>query len=273
MKVAILGSNVEALLAAYTAKLFNCNVKIFTTNDTFPKLNRASNFTPEPLNSFIPGNLCDKPDVIYLFKTEPENIVKKALLAEFVFTDLPYFSTDNPHFLGWNLSHITSRLFTETFGDVVLCNVMNEALVEDIRNSGSDIIISTVPLSEICKNPAHSFPLLTTVGSFKDWGYEIDSGLEDSFICWNGGNPSWFRVSHTFGRVFTEFPSTIKPPYISKEELFPVEYPNNTTCNCNPDILRIGNWGNWSSDYCDRSLLKIYNKIRQAIQTFNGGLN
>jgi len=275
MKVAILGSNVEALLAAYTAKLLNCNVKIFTTNDTFPKLNRASNFTPEPLNSFIPGNLCDKPDVIYLFKTEPENIVKKALLAEFVFTDLPYFSTDNPHFLGWNLSHITSRLFTETFGDVVLCNVMNEALVEDIRNSGSDIIISTVPLSEICKNPAHSFPLLTTTGTFRDWGFEIDPLNDFPYIYWNGkiSGSSWFRVSYTFGRIFTEYPSTIRPPYIRSDELFPVEYPNNTTCNCNPDILRIGNWGNWSSGYCDRSLLKIYNKIRQAIRTFNGGLN
>lgn len=277
MKVAILGSNVEALLAAYTAKLLNCNVKIFTTNNTSPKPNpnRTNNFTTESLDSSIFDNLCDKPSKVHLFKAEPENIVKKSNLADLVFANLPCFSTNQESFDAWNLDYIESRLFTETFDDVVLCNVMNEALVEDIRNSGSDIIISTVPLSEICKNPAHSFPLLTTTGTFRDWGFEIDPLNDFPYIYWNGkiSGSSWFRVSYTFGRIFTEYPSTIRPPYIRSDELFPVEYPNNTTCNCNPDILRIGNWGNWSSGYCDRSLLKIYNKIRQAIRTFNGGLN
>lgn len=274
MKVAILGSNLEGLLAAYTAKQFNCNVKIFTTNDNFPKLNRTNNFTTEPLNSIIPGSLCEKSETIYLFKTEPENVFKKASLAKFVFEDRPCFSMNDLRFEGWNLSPITLRLFTETFDDVVLCNVMNAELANDIRNSGADVIISTVPLSEICKNPAHSFPLLTTTGTFRDWGYKIDSRLENPFICWNGNdNTSWFRVSHTFGKLFTEYPSTIRPPYIPKDQLFPVEYPNNTTCNCNPDILRVGNWGNWSSSYSDLSLIGIYNQVKQAIYLFNGGLS
>jgi hypothetical protein len=109
-----------------------------------------------------------------------------------------------------------------------------------------DLVINTVPLPIICMNLEHRFVSqeIAALGDAPERGQFVPEDLPDGTVICNGlRHPAWYRASKIFGHATLEWSSAngaIAPLNASR-----VRKPLSTTCDCWPEILRTGRYGQW----------------------------
>lgn len=121
-----------------------------------------------------------------------------------------------------------------------------------------DKIISTIPATSLCEQPKHRFAshLIYANGSTaKEWP------PENWIICDGTDQADWYRMSNVFGYSTVEWPY-ITGPIGGSPKGVRVEKPLKTDCDCHPEVIRAGRYGEW-----DKSVLvhQVYAKVTEAL--------
>lgn len=132
---------------------------------------------------------------------------------------------------------------------------VKQGYLKAVRQIGADRIISTIPAYNLCYNN-HSFTRHEIYAS----GDTQQKMFENFIICDGTPEMDWYRVANVFGYRTVEYPaqSDNHPP-----EAVRVTKPLSTNCNCHPDIIRAGRYGEW-----DKSVLvhQVYDKVLKALK-------
>jgi hypothetical protein len=127
-----------------------------------------------------------------------------------------------------------------------------------LKWAGADVAISTIPAHLVCKDPAHSFI------SENIWATDITYGLESRdnvVVCSGERDTAWYRKSKIQGWQNTEYPFNTRPPF-SEDRLWQVVKPIMTSCDCFPELHRMGRYGKWEKGVLSD---EAYYETRQMI--------
>lgn len=111
-----------------------------------------------------------------------------------------------------------------------------------------DLLVSSIPAPALCLRPQeHEFFVeeIWTVGDAPERGVFSPVGVDEFTVICNGEDePAWYRAANVFGYNTVEWPGRMerKPPF---EEVKKIQKPVRTTCDCWPQILRVGRFGRW----------------------------
>jgi len=250
MRVLVLGSGVDALLAAHAAALRGHDIDIVGSNEKEELLGNPILPIPVPMAA-------EKPSLIsFLGDDRFSALSKKAQVsARFQFTP-------NNDWEGGNSYFVTSARkaydwLWATYGRFVDAGVSISTVMDFVFKADNDVydaVISAVPAPSICANPAHSFPSDRVMGASADSFVKKRLGgllLQDHsgiFMCNGRVDTSWFRMSLLDDNCWMEWPADAKPIYVPISERRSVVYPALTTCDCWPNILKVGREGRWKSE-------------------------
>jgi hypothetical protein len=134
------------------------------------------------------------------------------------------------------------------FGDI------REGNLDPIRAFQPDKIISTIPALYLCHKPHlfHSHDIFAT-------GYpNTEANIEDYINCNGTAATAWYRVSHVFGHYTVEWP--IKGFHLPGA--VQVTKPLYTNCDCHPDVIRVGRYGEWNKGVL---VHQVYAKVTEAL--------
>jgi hypothetical protein len=129
-----------------------------------------------------------------------------------------------------------------------------------VRMLKPDRIISTIPAMNLCESPfaKHEFyrHLIYASGASRP-----QDGLgANQVMCVGDESTDWYRSSNVFGYRTVEWPAgrSISRP----EGTVRVYKPLSTDCDCHPDVIRVGRYGEW-----DKSVLvhQVYDKVVKAL--------
>lgn len=236
--VAILGSGPAGLMAAHAVGL--CGVPMSVHS--------------RPVKSELGGAQYLHHPIPYLTANDPDKIITNRLTGtpegyrQKVYGSGPN-SPENVSAMGiedgekipvWDLNAAYDKLWNWFEGSI------NEAIVSpewlDEHANEFYLVISSVPAPALCRSPdVHRFTYQEV------W---IDSKpalfLPEDTVQYNGDRePSWYRASNLGGTAGgTEWSSLGPKPPIPNLRL--VKKPLRTTCDCFPDILRVGRYGTWT---------------------------
>lgn len=160
--------------------------------------------------------------------------------------------------------HFEHKLIHDTFNGLSLSMLL--------ETGKYDIVFNSIPAHALCLHPSsHGFPKVRIrLAQFSPVGVEnvvLYSGREGD---------SWYRTSCIFGEKWTEFglKAAAGAEYnmaIDREEGEAIEVrsgfkPLGTTCDCHPDIVRIGRFGLW-----DRKVLlhHVPEQVHAALEERN----
>jgi hypothetical protein len=140
----------------------------------------------------------------------------------------------------WDLRAIYARVFDGPIKRNVEANKTTVSVkwLEDHAND-FETIFSSIPPQAICLSPQHTFAYQTIYVDTSSIGF-----VEPNTIVYNGEpHPSWSRASNINGHCGTEWSShTQKPPL---PNLVEIRKPLWNNCDCWPDVIRVGRYGEW----------------------------
>ena len=148
--------------------------------------------------------------------------------------------------LAWDIRQTYNALW-ETYGEYVQDHEVNPPNLANWQtHSGADLIVSTVPAPELCMDPAHSFTMqqVWAIGDAPERGrYSPVRVAKNTVVCNGEENPAWYRASNVYGHATVEWSGPVKPPL---SDVAQVVKPIKTTCNCFPNVVRMGRYGKWA---------------------------
>lgn len=126
-----------------------------------------------------------------------------------------------------------------------------------------DFYISTVPAPLLCEQPH-----VCAFRSEDIWSndMEVMAMSDNSVICNGEKAPAWYRSSKIQGHTTVEWPHWSRPPI----SVTNVVKPLSTTCECNPDIERMGRYGEWKKGVLSHSA--FYNTVDLLLRPQQMGL-
>lgn len=246
IKIGILGCGPAGLLAAHAAAL--------------------AGFSPAVLSkkapSYIGGAQYMHGPIPFVTPTEAEGEVSFHMMgteegyAEKVYgqgANLPGTTSftefdDNPVRPAWDLRAMYRRLWSLYENRVIDVGALTPSGLNEIVDSGDfDLVVSTIPLKALCwtgqpiEEPVfHWFHEQKVLVSPKPL-----HGEADNVIVYDGTDErSWYRSSRVFGEGGTEWSTHVaRPPLPGLAE---VSKPIRTNCDCWPDVIKLGRYGQWS---------------------------
>lgn len=106
--------------------------------------------------------------------------------------------------------------------------------------------VSTIPAANLCYNSEHSFDSenVWAIGDAPERGIfcPVMEANPYEVICNASRDVGWYRNANVFGYRTAEWAGGRKPPF---EGIASVEKPLSTNCDCLPDVVRIGRYGEW----------------------------
>jgi len=119
--------------------------------------------------------------------------------------------------------------------------------VEDLHRIKYDLIINSLPAPVLCLDPEHHVfkaEQVWAIGDAPERGVRCPVRVAASTVLCNGEDaPAWYRAANVFGHCTVEWPAAKKPPL---EYVGSVQKPVETTCDCWPEMLRVGRYGRWT---------------------------
>ena len=156
----------------------------------------------------------------------------------------------------WSMFSLYDRLW-EWYEDRIDDHVVTHDDIEPLTQM-YDLVISTIPASNLCRNPKHEFKSQEIYVLNKS----VDTSIENVIIY--NGNPkdAWYRTSNLFGSEATESAHKFTDSFIFKlgASMSRGYKPISTDCNCNPRIRRIGRYGRW-----EKGIL-VHHAYKQTVQ-------
>ena len=252
MRILVLGCGPSGLVAAHAAVQLGHEVTILSKSPSPSKL-----YGTQYLHAPIPGYE-DVPSVTvsYNLNGTPEQYRRK------VYGDAWQGKVSPEDFVGehraWDIRE-TYELMWELYRSIVEeYEVVDGNLQFTIFVYEPDKIISTIPATSLCEQTKHRFAshLIYANGSTaKEWP------PENRRICDGTDQTDWYRISNVFGY------RTVEWPYITglsggSPRGVRVEKPLKTDCDCHPEVIRAGRYGEW-----DKSVLvhQVYQKVVEAL--------
>jgi hypothetical protein len=157
----------------------------------------------------------------------------------------------------WDIRETYNRMWDDVMNHSSVPRYIGDIRDGDLRyvySFGPDKIISTIPAVELCHSPHlfHSHDIYAT-------GYKnTEANVEDYINCNGTAATAWYRVSHVFGHYTVEWPQK----GFHLPGAVPVTKPLYTNCDCHPEVLRVGRYGEWN-----KSVLvhQVYAKVTEAL--------
>lgn len=239
--VAILGSGPAGLLAAHAVALAGQPIVIVS----LPTKSRIGG--AQFLHEAIPELTSPDPDAVITYRVRGDAATYERKVygdnkPGFVSINNVYDGQEQP---AWNLVGIYDTLWDAFGGSLTVQEVSPEWL--DKAQDDFSLIVSSVPLPALCRSHAG----LTT-----DVTHRFDSvnvtlldkcveHVPDGVVLYEGTQDrSWYRSANLFGAPSTEWGEGVKN--LPFPGTFPATKPLRTTCNCYPDIVRVGRYGTWT---------------------------
>lgn len=239
-RVLVLGCGPAALIAAQAAKECGADVRLYSVSKTKSVIYGAQ-FLYEP----IPGVCESSPDGMLhnIFLGDVEVYRKK------IYGDPTIRTTwDNKNQVEtepvWSLEYAYSVLW-DRFQHLIEEQEASCHNLYEMLNDGWDYVFSSVPLPVLCKKRyEHVFPKYQVRILRQSHQQRLMPG--ESNLCIYNGLPedTWFRFSHMFGRNGGfEMPS-----WNMADGSVLISKPQQATCDCWPEVTRIGRYGAWNFD-------------------------
>lgn len=240
MKILVLGCGPAGLLAAHAASVTGHDVKIAS------KKRKSEMFGAQYLHSYIPQiDAGPGKSVDYKLVGTAEGYRQKVYGNDWSGQVSPD-ALGNVH-VAWNIRRAYDELW-DLYGSYVIDTTFTrEATPTFLRDNptGADFVVNTIPAPVLCINPEHQFlgQDVWALGDAPERGVFNPVQVPPQTIVCNGEpDVGWYRTANVFGRSTTEWPAKRKPPV---EGVAQVVKPLKTTCDCWPDVLRLGRYGKW----------------------------
>lgn len=233
-QVAILGCGPAGMMAAHAVALSGKPFAIFSK----PVKSRLGG--AQFLHEAIPLlHKSDEPEVeiTYRFEGDAQTYQQKVYGVRPVPFVSAEFIKDGDVQPAWNLIKAYEELW-KLYSSAINEAVVDSVWLESMRNE-FDLIISSIPLQAICSLQAgHKFLTQTVMIHPTNIMH-----LPDNTIVYDGTRDrSWYRQSFLFGVGGTEYPNGTRPPV---KPLINAVKPISNTCDCFPDVLKVGRYGRW----------------------------
>lgn len=239
LKFGILGSGPSGLLAAHAVALAGFRPTILSIKQP------SRQYGAQWLHAPIPGVTPQAPEgeVTYHLEGTADGYAKKVYGVPSLRSSFGQFEYDGEAQEVWDLRSAYKRLWTmyenDIYNAMIDSTVLNGLMKEDL----CDYWISTLPLKSICGAVGlHGFlsqPVWVSPRA-------SEGRPEENYVVYNGfDDGSWYRTSRVFGHGSTEYPFKMGRSIPKATGLWCVEKPLATECNCFPDVVKLGRFGQW----------------------------
>jgi putative NAD(P)-binding protein len=251
MRVLVLGAGPSGLVAAHAAVQLGHEVTILSKSHSPSKL-----YGTQYLHAPVPGYE-DVPSVrvSYTLNGTPEQYRRK------VYGDAWQGKVSPEDFVGehraWDIRE-TYRLMWELYRWHVKGHEVVDGNLQFARSLYEpDKIISTIPATSLCEKTDHTF---TSHKIYANGSTIIIKAPSPDFVLCDGTDKvDWYRNAQVFGYRTVEWPSSAGVIGLTA---VPVTKPLKTDCDCHPEVIRAGRYGEW-----DKSVLvhQVYAKVTEAL--------
>lgn len=242
MKVLVLGCGPSGLAAAHAATELGHDVMVAS------KKRKSQMFGAQYLHAPIPGvTPADEwREVTYDLRGTYEQYRRKVYGENARVTSVSPEEFGKPH-RAWDIRSTYNELWLR-YEDIVLNHqwdpVSSGQMLEEAQ-ANNVMVVSSLPAELLCQKPLEHKFLYQKIWAAGD-APELDRWspvrcAPDTIVCNGEASPHWYRVAQVFGLVTCEWPETPKPPFAVSE----VRKPISTTCDCWPNVLRVGRYGQW----------------------------
>jgi hypothetical protein len=242
MTVHILGCGPAGLAAAHAAVSMGHDIRIFSKN------RKSEMFGAQYLHKPIPLlNAAETPVMVrYKLQGSITQYRDKVYWSGFGGTVSPEDLEENH--LAWDIRSSYNRLWDLYSGAIEETRVHLRWMM---FNHNMRPMINSIPLPTICLHPTLCNFQDTTIWAAGEapergirFGYEHIGELvgENEVLCNGLPMPAWYRTSRIFGHATIEWPWAAGPNGLMPSA---VAKPIRNSCQCWPDVLRVGRYGKW----------------------------
>lgn len=242
MKILVLGCGPAGLLAAHAASYApDAYINIVSIKQ------RSELYGCQYLHGPIPDLALDTTTVSYELRGSVSDYQRK------VYGDQPVPGGVSPAALtgshpAWDIRQAYEQLWERYAGLVDDFPIDASDMGRMLSYYAPDLVVNTIPLPLLCAEPtAHSFTSQQcwAMGDAPERGQFVPiPRQEDTIVCDGTRDVSWYRTSTVFGYSTAEWSGLRpKPPL---EGVVAFNKPLATTCDCWPDMLRVGRYGSWT---------------------------
>jgi hypothetical protein len=239
--IAILGCGPAGLLAAHACALRELDFRIYS------KAGKSPLGGAQYLHSSIPAITDAIPEAKITYRVAGDSeTYRKKVYGEEQSQAVPFVSMekieDGLTEQAWSLTGAYDRLW-ELYARGVYSAEVSPGSIEEMSRDHS-LIVSSIPLDSICQArrgliPEYHHFISQAIAIARDY-----VTLPENTIAYDGTTErSWYRSSNLFGVSGTEWSMAGELPPISG--LIKDRKPLHTSCNCFPDVLRVGRRGTW----------------------------
>lgn len=238
---AILGCGPAGLFAAHALVQRGWEVQIFSNK------RRSEMFGAQYLHRAIPG-LSDATQgrhLQYILEGTPDGYREKVYGRRSGIRVSPEELADNH--LAWDIRaayNLAWELYSERIENTPGLDAEDAQMM--VFSEHWTEVISTIPAQALCFNPEHTFDSQTVwaIGDAPERGIFCPVTEAKSFqvVCNGTRDTGWYRNANVFGYRTAEWAGERKPPI---EGIAAVEKPLSTNCDCLPEVVRLGRYGEW----------------------------
>jgi hypothetical protein len=176
------------------------------------------------------------------------------------------YGTEEDHD-AWDLRATYDELWDMYSDAVVDYQISHESVAALLHSSSSvDYVISTIPAPSLCAVPRqHAFTGQEVWAAGERTSGKRTSGKHsfpfncapETIVCNGERAPSWYRMARIFGHTTVEWP--MQPSYSGA---VPVVKPLSHTCDCFPQVLRVGRYGAWQKGVL---VHQVFDQVADAV--------
>ena len=244
MKVAILGAGPAGLIGAHAAVELGHEVAVYSRKE--PSKMYGAMFLHAPVPNVSPK--------VHELEIVVDKLGTRGGYAMNVYGDpkapVSWDRFDPGTILAWSLPKTYRKLWTMYEGLIIPCEI-TPFLAMDIR-AKSDVMFSTLPATMMCNVWGHNFKSQAVVIVH---GPNTDGPELRNRMVYNGSlGEQWYRYSIINRYESWEYRDGNIPYHVEKGAVEPQHIisqgmkPLWTDCDCHPDIIRLGRFGQWDKN-------------------------
>lgn len=243
--VAVLGCGPAGLAAAHAATVAGFAVHVYS------KPTRSELHGAQYLHHPIPGMTSTAPRRVTVDLVGSHEDYRRRVYG--VQADaVPSVSTEDlpPEHDAWDIRSTYDNLWL-AYGHRVIGGIISPLWLHSLLSGTTyDVVFSTVPAPALCSNTEHTFAsqdvyaLGDAVSRGEARASRVVNVADEHILCNGNGLASWYRAARVFGHTTVEWPigADAEPLLLGGVR---VRKPLETTCDCFPEVTRLGRYGQW----------------------------